>query len=113
MRRIMIESKNKIDGEESLEEEKISTSTRRKIINQENQIRDVRSMSRNQFTKVKFVDPRIARHEIPQKRAEERRKKLIKDNRAERKEQSKKKEEVTETNDSRQVSKLKKCKIKL
>ena len=102
----MIESKNKKDGEESHEEEKISTSTRRKIINQENQIRDARSMSRNEFTKIKLVDPRIARQEIPQKRAEERRKKLIKDNRAERIEQSKKKEEVTETNDSRQVSKL-------
>ena len=83
----MIESKNKKDGEDSQEEEKISTSTstRRKITNQENQIRDARSMSRNEFTKIKLVDPRIARQEIPQKRAEERRQKLIKDNIAEKK----------------------------
>ena len=43
-------------------------------------MRDARSMSRNEFTKVKLLDPRIAMNEIPQKIAKERRVKIIQDN---------------------------------
>ena len=85
----MIEFENKKDKDEDLEEEKIITNTRREISKHENQIRDARSMSRNEFTKIKLVDPRIAMNEIPQKRAKERRQKNIQDNRAERIEKSK------------------------
>ena len=47
----MIEFENKKDKDEDLEEEKIITNTRREIRKHENQIRDARSMSRNEFTK--------------------------------------------------------------
>ena len=63
----------------------IIKNTRREIIKHENNMRVARSVNRNEFTKVKLVDQRIAMNEISQKRAKERVQKIIQDNRAEEK----------------------------
>ena len=100
----MIEFENNKVKDEDLEEEKIIKNARRVISNHENQMRDARSVSRNEFTKVKLVNQRIAMNEIPQMQEKERRQKIIQDNRGE--EKSKKEVGITYTKDPNKISKM-------
>ena len=100
----MIEFENKKDGYEDQEEEKIATNERKANRKQQNPMRDTRSQNRSEFTQIKFVDPRLARQELPLNQAKERRQKLFQENRSAKKENMKKEQSITEIKDSKHIS---------
>ena len=100
----MIEFENKKDGYEDQEEEKIATNERKANRKQQNPMRDTRSQNRSEFTQIKFVDPRLARQELPLNQAKERRQKLFQQNRSAKKENMKKEQSITEIKDAKHIS---------
>ena len=60
------------------------------IYNQKDKIKDARSESRQQFTKIKTVDPRDRLRELPLKQAKDRRQSIFEENRSKKKEENKK-----------------------
>ena len=104
----MIEFENKKDGE-NREEEKIDTTNNKRITKWETQIRnarETRSQNRNEFTQLKFTDPRIARQELPLEQAKESRQKMFKETRMENQEKPKNGKGKEDQNDPKYLSKM-------
>ena len=75
----------------------------RRQINHDNRIQDARSESRQEFTKIKFTDPREEWSKIPAKIAKERRQKTIKETRLARMEENKNELDTESSNDLNQL----------